>query len=586
MKNSVNQLKEIAKNAQIQKVAVPEGEDLNTFYQNYGSEGITKLVGEAEEVEKVSTTNIIAAPPQPVIQNSPIQVRGLQVIHSSKLLMEGERNNYYVLGEVSQDMSSMSITLMAEEKETGRKERMKTDLYEKEQVKNTAMQVAQYFAQSEESIERELAQLTDLLEQFREKQLEQVQRGVPFQYKRNHASISAEALKRCMEFLTQKNLIEKIDKLIEQAGVIGEQNSRRLLFIIASTYKMKEPLHALVQGTSGSGKSYLINAIGSCIPPEDIMNMTRVTSKSFYHYNKDELVDKLLLIQDFDGLDEEAQYAFRELQSAGCISSSTTYKDRSGNLISMMKMVRSHFASLLATTKADVHFDNMSRSLIIGVDESDSQTEKIIQYQNKKLAGLIDENKEKSSREFIQNLVRCIKPLNVINPYADKIALPTEAKMLRRLNQHYQSFVRQITLLHQYQRKKDEQGRLITEPEDLQIACDILFDAIMLKIDDLDNSLRHFFDRMKEYIKKQAKGEESSNIVFTQRDVRLALNMSKTQCFRYMEDLEQLEYVQRSGGYANRGFKYKIVFWDDMAKTKQKIKKGLEEQFTRLSHVA
>ena len=51
-----------------------------------------------------------------------------------------------------------------------------------------------------------------------------------------------------------------------------------------------------------------------------MMSMKRVTSKSFYHYEDDQLVNKLMLIQDFDGLDEEAQYAFRELQSAGTIS--------------------------------------------------------------------------------------------------------------------------------------------------------------------------------------------------------------------------------------------------------------------------
>ena len=198
--------------------------------------------------------------------------------------------------------------------------------------------------------------------------------------------------------------------------------------------------------------------------------MTRVTSKSFYHYNKDELVDKLLLIQDFDGLDEEAQYAFRELQSAGNISSSTTYKDKAGNLISAVKTVKSHFASLLATTKAEVYYDIMSRSVILGVDESDAQTMRIIDYQNKRLSGIIDSKEEQQAKVFLQNCMRCIKSLEVVNKYADKIRLPLEAKMLRRLNSHYQSFVKQITILNQYQRRKDEQGRLIAEPEDLKIA--------------------------------------------------------------------------------------------------------------------
>jgi len=170
--------------------------------------------------------------------------------------------------------------------------------------------------------------------------------------------------------------------------------------------------------------------------------------------------------------------------------------------------------------------------------------------------------------------------MEVINPYADKVNLPLEAKMLRRLNTHYQCFVKQITILYQYQRKKDEQGRLIAEPEDLQIACNILFDAIMLKVDDLDTSLRQFFDRLKEYVKKQ--GKEKPDFIFTQRDVRLALAVSKTQCFRYMEDLELLEYIQKTGGYANRGFKYKIVFWDDMEKIKHRIKERLGEQLILL----
>src|ERR1019366_4042894 len=291
------------------------------------------------------------------------------------------------------------------------------------------------------------------------------------------------------DFLSQPDLIANIDKQIEKTGVVGEENMRKLLFVIASTYKMNTPLHALVQGSSGSGKSHLINTIGQCLPPEDVLSMTRVTSKSFYHYNKNELMNKLILIQDYNGLDEEAQYAFRELQSAGNISSSTTYKDRTGNIVSCVKNVRSHFASLLATTKAEVYYDNMSRSLIIGMDESEAQTLKIIDYQNKRLAGLIDTKEEQKAKEFLQNCMRCIKSYEVVNTYADKITLPLEAKMHRRLNSHYQAFVKQITILHQYQRKKDEQGRLIAEPEDLKIACDILFVAIMLKVDDLDSSL-------------------------------------------------------------------------------------------------
>lgn len=353
-----------------------------------------------------------------------------------------------------------------------------------------------------------------------------------------------------------------------------------MLFIISSTYKMNDTLHALVQGTSSSGKSHLINGIARLMPPEDVLSMTRISSKSLYHYSSDELMDKLILVQDWDGLDEEAQYAFRELQSAGNISSSITFKDKNGQLNSTVKTVRSRFASMLATTKAEIYFDNATRSLAIGVDESDEQTQAIIDYQNRKLAGLIEEKDEYATRVFLQNCIRALAPKEVINTYADKIKLPVEAKTLRRLNNHYQAFVKQITILHQYQRKTDQQGRLITEPEDLRIACNLLFDTIMIKVDDLDASLRQFFDSLKKYVSSKRTKEE--DISFSQREIRLALHTSKTQCFRFFEELCRLEYLQKTGGQANRGFKYKIGYWDDMEKVRIRIKKNLQKQLKEL----
>lgn len=579
MKNTINELRSLAGNITLREILPLEDERLNKFFQSENN------TNDLEPVEVIGQANIsvpaeeeFSDPVEEVKRDQSQDTIPLEVLHENKLLMRGSENHYYILGGISQDLSSMRTTLMVEELETGRKERTKLDLYEREHLRAYSFQLSEILNQKIEIIEADLLRLTDLLEQYREKQMEQ---SNPKVQKRNYAPISPETQKACIQFLSQPELIERIDGIIERTGVVGEETTRKLLFIIASTYKMSHPLHALVQGSSGSGKSHLINIIGQCFPPEEVMSMTRVTSKSFYHYSKEELVDKLMLIQDFDGLDEEAQYAFRELQSAGNISSSTTYKDRYGNLLSMVKTVKSHFASLLATTKAEVYYDNMSRSVIIGVDESEEQTRRIIEYQNRKLAGLIDEVEEKKAKEYIRNCMRCLKPFEVVNPYADKIRLPIEAKMLRRLNSHYQAFVKQITILHQYQRKKDKMGRLIAEPQDLRIACDILFDAIMLKVDDLDSSLRQFFDRMKTFIKSQAKGKQYE-YQFTQRDVRLALNVSKASCFRYMEDLELLEYVQRTGGYANRGFKYKIVFWDDMEKIRTKIKEELKGQLEEL----
>lgn len=218
---------------------------------------------------------------------------------------------------------------------------------------------------------------------------------------------------------------------------------------------------------------------------------------------------------------------------------------------------------------------------MVGVDESIEQTERIINYQNKKLAGWINTDEELNAQQFLQDCIRCLKSYEVINRYADQIKLPVEAKMLRRLNNHYQSFVKQITILHQFQRDRDEQGRLIAQPEDLKMACDILMDSILLKVDDLDAPTRQFFDRLKKHVQTQKERKPDSG--FTQRDVRLALHVSKTQCFRLFETLIQQEYLQKVGGHANKGLFYKITYWDDQDKVKTRIKTELGQQLRKLA---
>ena len=413
-------------------VALPEGHSLNDMLVNYGSQGILKLLQDSSHLSQPEYTQE---------EKSPLIEHG-----QGKLAFKSELGTYYVLGEMPSDMGILRVTIHFEEAQSKRKHRNKVDLYDRGHLLSFAGTISDAEHISRDLIEADLLKLTDLLETYREKLFE-IQ--APSKPKRSPSILPPEKEKEAIAFLSEPDLIPRIDNLIENSGVVGEESNRKMLFVIASTYKMINPLHALVQGTSGTGKTHLINAIAGLFPEEDILNMTRVTSKSFYYYQKDELVKKLVLIQDIDGLDDEAKFAFREMQSAGQVSSSTTFKDKFGNLTSAVKVVNASFASLVATTHAEIYYDNMSRSIVLGVDESEDQTQRIIREQNRKTAGLVDELAERRAKELLQNCIRTLKPYVVVNRYADKLQLPVEAKMLRRLNSHYQSFVNAITLLNQ-----------------------------------------------------------------------------------------------------------------------------------------
>ncbi len=110
----------------------------------------------------------------------------------------------------------------------------------------------------------------------------------------------------------------------------------------------------------------------------------------------------------------------------------------------------------------------MSRSFLIAVDESQEQSKRIIQYQNKKYAGEINPKQQEKAKHQLQQITRALKEYDVVNQYATQLELPEEVHKIRRLNEMFQSIIKQITIINQYQRKTTNDGRLITQIEDLE----------------------------------------------------------------------------------------------------------------------
>jgi len=570
--------KELLPQVKITNIELPDNEDINSIAQGHEANILNYYINERKLFFSVEKKEVEAAKlyieitkPANVQPKPPATTSIFNADNPYNIIYKGIAAEYQIKGGIKPQMDSLKVSLQIIHYETKQDYRTKIDLYEYKQVSSTAQQAAEKLGIRSDTAEKDLSQLTNHAEQYRDEHLQTTTAEKP------QIKVSETGIVKCIEFMSKPNLISNINTLIGKAGVTGEETNRIFLFCIASSYKMKDTLHALVQGSSGSGKTHLIIKVAGLMPQEDVTMLTRVTESSFYNYGENDLVHTLLCFEDLDGMKEEALLALRELASREILTSSTSVKDENGNIRAAIKTVRGPIASLSATTRGEIYEDNMSRSFLIAVDESKEQTKKIIQYQNDKAAGLIDTQKEKDIKEFLQNCIRLLKPYEVVNPFANKIQLPEDAHKIRRLNELYQAFVKQITLLNQYQRKKDEKGRLIAQKEDLKIACDIMFESILLKVDELDGSLRQYFEQIKTYINSKGKEYE-----FTRIELRQQLKMSKTLQHNYINKLIELEYIRQSGGHINRGYHYKIIHWDNMAALRAKLKDGLANQLQHL----
>jgi hypothetical protein len=500
---------------------------------------------------------------------------GLEIIHEYQINFTGKTGLFSVMGKLPMDLSTMKVSIHMSI-EDYRKERFRLNLYHFNGVQKQVVELSERLELSYNELETDFLILTDLLEKHREELFKQA-----FEVEKPKIKpIGAKEREVALEFLKQKNLLQNINELLGKTGIIGEERNRLLLYLVGMSFKTPYPLHAIIYSSSGAGKSHLLNTIGECVPSHQTMSFSRISSKALYYFGTEKLNNKLLLFQDFDGVDKDGLYALRELQSNGSVSSSVTEKKQIGGNVPKQNLTSAKFSSIGATTR-NIYTDNESRSIVMTIDESEEQTQRIIAFQGALSSGAIQKETLQEYKMQLSNITAMLEDIEIINPFANKLQLPSSVKMHRRLNQHFQDFVCLVTYMHQHQRKV-KNNVIETTKEDVLQAIDLFFDVIWIKTDDLSATARKFYEELKTYLLKQDQeiviDAKISTASFTQRELRLGLLKSKTQVHRMINVLHDLEYVNIKRGNKKRGIEYQVSYWDDYERNRIMLKEHLQNQ--------
>ena len=549
-------------------VEMLEDEDVNSLLESHEA-SIYKHLFEKRKLYK-APPKINGTPVKTVVQKQEIPKLEIKPNYA---IYKDEHVKIELMGSVDlKDLSKLKVTTVIHDAEHPDRLpcRNNVDLYNDDGVEKLARKVSPRLEIGRSKILQALNRVTNDLETYRLAQSTQLQQPKKERYKlRTITNIEKE---QAITTLKDPNLIYTLMEKLCKVGVIGEEKNALFLLIILISRKTENPLNAMVQGTSGSGKSHLIKKVADCMYNQNkIKRFTRVTDKSFYNYGERDLCHCAIILEDYDGLTEEAELAWRELQSNDMLTSSVSIKnEQTGEIGTGEKFVYGPIASIVATTNFRIYEDNESRVFVIAIDESEVQTERVLEYMAKKASKQITSEQELAAREAIQNMIYLLKPHKVKNPY--RLTLPKTTHHRRRLTQMLHDYIEQVTILHQYDRQK-ENGLLLTTLVDVEIAVDLMFNSIVLKTDELDGILRQFYEDLKRYVDKR-----SRNYEFTQREIRQHFRVSKTQMFRYIKELEELEYIQRSSIGARNVHKYTISYWDNIFKLRKELKEYLHVQ--------
>lgn len=449
------------------------------------------------------------------------------------------------------------------------------DLYNDNQTEKLIRKIAERLEIGTSVAIAALTDLTDCLEQYR---LEEIERTMSADNKRK--LLSQEDTKAAQDYLKAPNLMTRTMEDIGRSGVIGEELNRLLMYIIFTSRKRDSPLHIISLGSSGIGKTHLQERVSALIPEEDRLEITTLSGNAFYYFGQQELRNKLILIEDMDGA-EEVLYPLREIKSKKRVTKTVVIKNTKGETKTVTLKVEGPVCVSGCTTKERIYEDNANRSFLIYIDESPQQDEHIMSYQRRLSAGKINLSEQWAITELLQNVQRVLVPLQIRNPYAESLLIPAEVFKPRRSNAHYLAFIEAVTFYHQYQREKQYdtlsgEEFIETTIEDIEEANRLMKGVLLRKSDDLSGACRNYFERLKDWLKKEDKNS------FTTKEVRQALRVNASNQKRYMVELQTGYYVRKSKGNQAQGFRYEVLSMEEYEQLKQGITSVLDEIVKKL----
>jgi hypothetical protein len=178
-------------------------------------------------------------------------------------------------------------------------------------------------------------------------------------------------------FLRDPSLWELIAEHAALCGIAGERTNVLLGYLGAVSRLLDRPLAIIVQSSSAAGKTTMMDAILAFMPPERRIKYSAMTGQSLFYMGDADLRHKILAIVEEAGA-EKASYALKLLQSEGELRIASTGKNpATGRMETQEYHVQGPTMIFLTTTSHELDEELQNRCLVLTVDESREQTERI-----------------------------------------------------------------------------------------------------------------------------------------------------------------------------------------------------------------
>ena len=447
----------------------------------------------------------------------------------------------------------------------------KIDLFNADRVEGYSRTGAYQLNVNQAEIKKGLCSLRERLTRYK---LDKLKEGKGNTQK---PTIHPEARKEALDILKADNLMECVEGLLEQAGVVTEKQNGLRLFLILLSRHFDKPLHALLQGSSTLSRM-LLDTVTGTLPPEKLHEQTSMSNSSLYYTTQKDYWKNRVLYANYMDKHFKGVRTIKEFIDNLKLKRQTTEADfETRQLYATHKEVSGPICLVGYTEDESLYQHLLQECFFIRVEENATNRKAMLDYQKREYAGMIDKQAQKEAQQTLMTIQCMVEPIKVIVPFAMELDLPSKVFQPLRSYDQLLTFVKAVALLHQYQvKKKTSTGETYIEAthEHLEIAIELIKEIMIQKSDLLSHSQRSFFTRLKKNIKDPKEK-------FKAQEIMQKLGMKKSNFYKYFNQIKEQGLIEKCGGDKKNAEEFRITHWDNY----EQLTEGMNVLDEQLKHI-
>ncbi len=280
----------------------------------------------------------------------------------------------------------------------------------------------------------------------------------------------------CEDLARSRRVLDRFAAELGRSGVAGEMRAAKLLYLALTSRLLDKIVSVAVKGPSSGGKTYLVECVLDFFPDSAYYALTAMSERTLA-YSEEPIRHRFLVIYEADGMASDfAIYLMRSLLSEGRVRYETVESTPQGIKPRLIER-EGPTGLILTTTAVKLHPENETRLLSLTVNDTREQTKDVLAALARRTKTPPDTAPWRALQEWLGGPAAC---RSVDIPYAEDLAelVPPVAVRLRRDFGAVLNLIRAHAVLHQVNREKDAEGRVVATLDDYQAVRELVADLV------------------------------------------------------------------------------------------------------------